>query len=67
MQNCCCLLQLRDDQNRVWLLLFDLHLRHFKRRDPQERAKEKELYDESDLQGKIKSKIVWIIVSSIQN
>lgn len=47
------MIQLRDDQNRVWLLLFDLHLRHFKRRDPKERAKEKELYRESDLQGKI--------------
>lgn len=49
------LLQLNDDQNRVWLLLFDLHLRHFKRRDPEERAKEKELYRESDLQGNIHS------------
>ncbi|XP_031633541.1 uncharacterized protein LOC116347169 [Contarinia nasturtii] len=42
--------QLRDDQNRVWLLLFDLHLRHFLRRDPKERVREKELYHKSDLQ-----------------
>lgn len=44
-------LQLRDDQNRVWLLLFDLHMRHFQKRDPKERAKEKELYHKSDLKG----------------
>lgn len=37
------------DRTRIWLLLFDLHLRHFLKRDPEERIKQKHLYKEADL------------------
>lgn len=46
------LLQLVDDENRAWLLLYDLHMRHFMKRDPKERIREKELYRQSDVEGK---------------
>lgn len=44
-------LQLVDEQNRVWLLLYDLHMRHFLKRDPKERIREKELYRQSNVEG----------------
>lgn len=43
--------QLVDEQNRVWLLLYDLHMRHFLKRDPKERIREKELYRQSNVEG----------------
>lgn len=44
-------LQLYDDQNRVWLLLYELFMRHFLERDPKERIREKELYCQSNIEG----------------
>ncbi|GAB0093934.1 Ubiquitin-protein ligase E3A, N-terminal zinc-binding domain [Sergentomyia squamirostris] len=37
------------DVNRVWLILFDLHMRHFLMRDPEETKKKNILYKEADL------------------
>lgn len=34
---------------RVWLLLFDLNLRHFTRRDPEETKKKDILYEDANL------------------
>ncbi|XP_059608104.1 uncharacterized protein LOC132255948 [Phlebotomus argentipes] len=40
---------LEPDINRVWLILFDLHMRHFLMRDPEETKKKNILFKESDL------------------
>ncbi|XP_055694802.1 uncharacterized protein LOC129796701 isoform X2 [Lutzomyia longipalpis] len=42
---------LKPDVNRVWLILFDLHMRHFLMRDPEETKKKNILYKEADLAG----------------
>lgn len=42
-----------NDKNRVWLVLYDLHLRQFLKREPKERLIEREMYQESDLLGGI--------------
>lgn len=52
-----CCRQFANEQGRVWLLLYDLHLRHFTRRDPKERAFESEAHREADV-GEI-NECVW--------
>lgn len=46
-------LQLTNDQNRLWLLLLDLYLRHFSKRDPKDREMEQKLYHECYLEGQL--------------
>lgn len=43
--------QLKDDTTRVWLLLFDLHMRHFEQRDPEETTRKLGLFKGADLLG----------------
>lgn len=43
--------QLTSDVTRVWLLLFDLHMRHFEQRDPEETIRKLKLFESADLLG----------------
>lgn len=45
-------LQHKIETQKVWLLLFDLYLRHFLSRDPEETAKKDALFKEADLLSK---------------
>lgn len=49
--------QMLDHKSRIWLILFDLHLRHFAKREAQERIKQRYLYEEADLNSKYLSVI----------
>lgn len=45
-------LQLKIETQKVWLLLFDLYLRHFLSRDPEETVKKDALFKEANLLSK---------------
>lgn len=47
------ILQLTNEQSRLWLLLLDLNLRHFSNRDAKDREMEKQLYRECYLDGQL--------------
>lgn len=40
-------------KSRIWLILFDLYLRHFTKREAQERIKQRYLYEEADLNSTV--------------
>ncbi|XP_037908651.1 uncharacterized protein LOC119650170 isoform X2 [Hermetia illucens] len=42
--------ELKKDQNRVWLLLFELHARQFSKRQPEEIGLQELIYREADLE-----------------
>lgn len=49
---CLSLLQLVDETTRVWLLLYDMYLRKFVKREPETVPEKDELFREANLLGK---------------
>lgn len=44
--------QLKFDESRIWLLVYDLHLRNFDDRDSMDRIRQQDLYESVHVQGK---------------
>lgn len=59
--------QVKEDVTRVWLLLFDLHMRHFQQRDPEETLRKVKLFKEADLLGEwvLDGRKLFLLNSSI--
>lgn len=43
--------QLHLDQNRVWLLVYDMHLRNFDNRESKDLVRQQNLYEEAQVQS----------------
>lgn len=56
----CTQFKLSLDQSRLWLLVYDLHLRNFSNREPIERARQDRLYLEADVERNTKKDYIYI-------
>lgn len=43
---------MKFDESRIWLLVYDLHLRNFEDRDSADRIRQQTLYESVHVQGK---------------